>query len=333
MNIIGVDLGFYQVKLYHQNGKYRFPSVIGYPSAIELTEESDHAKENNICITEGDTTYYVGSKALRDTRNAQLTFTADKTEKHTDRIKYLAALSLAATGDADTFTVATGLPVDEFAGMQGLKEQLQKNLEGEFFFRSGDLALGISVPKVLVLPQSAGAYYDYILDNKGNILEENVNAKTVVIDIGYRTTDVVTMSYAKYVSQESFTINTGVSDVHKELRKNLLKEYRVSKDLTEMDFFMRSGIIHLGGVPENISFLITACIQPYAEKIASMIPVYIPNLRDIHQVIVTGGGSNIMSAFIEAEMKGIPVTHSPDSEFSNARGYYKYATFLNQKGR
>ena len=74
METIGLDLGFRQVKV-SSTTDFKFDSVIGYPSAIEITSEKEerHPLEN-LVIEDARKAYYVGAKAMRDTKSAQLTF-------------------------------------------------------------------------------------------------------------------------------------------------------------------------------------------------------------------------------------------------------------------
>ena len=86
----------------------------------------------------------------------------------------------------------------------------------------------------------------------------------------------------------------------------------------------------VGGKPQDITHLINDATRPYAEKIISEIPLYIQNLREIHQVVLTGGGANIMAPYFEQEFerRNIPTVLMQNSEFANARGYLKYAAFI-----
>ena len=330
MKVLGIDLGFYQVKMASDEGLYKFPSIIGYPSAIELKMKEEPISIDNLYIEDNGRMYYVGNKALRDTTNFQLTFIANKTDTVADRVKYLSMLGLALNGEKEgMFQVVTGLPVDEFAGIQGLKERLRANMEGVFQYKFGREEVMVKIPNVTVIPQSAGAYYDYIMDEEGNLITEHINPKTVIIDIGFRTTDVVTMVNAKYSPSESFTVVTGVSDIHKEIRKQLLKRYRLTKDLPEIDALVRAKTIYVGGRLIDIQSMIYEAVRPYAEKIISMLPIYIPNLHEIHQILLTGGGATLMQGFFQKGLREVTTFDMmEDVEFNNARGYYKYAKFL-----
>jgi actin-like ATPase involved in cell morphogenesis len=331
MRAIGIDLGFRQVNVAEEE-VFKFDSVIGYPSAIELTSEEEVSPLENMVLIDGESMYYVGAKAIRDTKNAQLTFTTHKTDSKTDRIKYMAALgNLIDEQKPNTFRVVTGLPVDEM-GVEGLKEKLVANMTGTFHFQlNGKLKTAI-VEKVNVIAQSAGAYYDYILDDNGTILHENIKPKDVVIDIGYRTTDVVTMSEARFNPAESFTVFTGVHNIHMELRKILLKKFGIVKHPVEMDTIVRNGYIMIGDKQISLIGEIHEATRPVAEKILAEIPLSITNVHEITTVLLAGGGAPLMvDYFMEAFQS--PVKMAVDCEHANARGYRKYLLLLMQNGK
>lgn len=327
MKMIGLDLGFRQVKATVEKEDYKFDSVIGYPSAIELTEEKE--SPDDLMIAYEGVAYYIGNTALKRTKNAQLTFTADKTNNKTDILKTLTSLGLAMKGkDKESFRILSGLPVDEL-GMGNLKNEMIENLKGEYKFIFNHQSKEATIEDVKIIAQSAGAFYDYILDEKGSLIEERVKPKVVVIDIGFRTTDIVTMEFAKYNPMESFTIYTGVHNVHNELRKQILKNYRIQKQMSEMDKVLRDGHIIVNGVQASLVQTIRESTLPFAEKILSDLPLYIPNLQEVSLFILTGGGAKVMKDFFSFTS---PLEVIDDSEQSNARGYYKYLKLLEQNG-
>lgn len=330
MKMIGLDLGFRQVKATIENRNYRFDSVIGYPSAMELTEEFEEKNPlANLTLTHEGNTYYVGAKAIRKTKNAQLTFTADKTNNKTDILKTMTALGLAmGDNEKEHFRILSGLPVDELE-MENLKQEMANNLKGTHSFVFNNQQKEATIDSVKIIAQSAGAYYDYILNEDGTVKEERVKPKVVVIDVGFRTTDVVSMEDAKYNPSESFTIYTGVHNVHNELRKKIMKNYRIQKQPTEMDAVLRERRLIVNGVEVELDQTIREATIPFAEKILSELPLYIANLQEVSLFLITGGGANVMRNFFTLPS---PTEFIVDPEQSNARGYYKYLKLLENNG-
>ena len=109
---IGVDLGFYQIKVANNREKYMFPSVVERPSDVSIQNERKYGIDN-IEIGYSNEKYYVGKKAILEGLTQQLDFKANKVDEESEIVRYLAALSLL-TGEPKEIKVATGLPVDEF---------------------------------------------------------------------------------------------------------------------------------------------------------------------------------------------------------------------------
>lgn len=332
METIGLDLGFRQVKTSTEREDFKFDSVIGYPSVMELTGDNDYPLLEDLTIDDGEAIYYVGDKAIRDTTNNQLSFSLEKTNSKSDTLKAMAAFGYAM-GDksTETFQLVTGLPVDEL-GIKGLKESLKENLQKTHSFTLNGSPKQATVEQVVVIAQSAGAYYNYVLDTEGKILHDRVQPKVVVIDIGYRTTDVVCMDNARYNTNSSFTSYTGVHHVHQELRKDLLKSYRIQKQPSEMDVLVRKGYIELRDYEISLQDNIRAAAFPYAEKILSELPLFIPNMEEVSKFLITGGGAAIMGEFLMRELQS-PSEVILDFEMANAKGYYKYMKLLKDNSR
>lgn len=366
---IGVDLGFGQIKQVTGREINKFTAVVGQPTAYEIDDDRNVPfDEEDIVIEFDGKISYVGKKAVEDTQNATLTLKPDKTDRDDDKVKYLATLGHAVRNiDPEkikeaSFAIITGLPVYEF---NDLKEKLKSNMTGEFTFKYNGIQYTVNIAKVVVIPQSAGAYYSIILDENGFVRNKKIAAgKATVIDIGFRTTDIVTMKAGHYINKESFTIFTGVSNVHQEVRKLIHKHYKLVLKPTDMDKVIRERKITISGKDINISQFIDAAIQPVAQQIIDEIQLYIPDHRLIDQLILTGGGAilfgdaftaeygeDIMIANDEVfnekirlynEEVEIHNSQNPNKrkrkdytylEFCNADGYYKYAKFKERKSQ
>lgn len=323
--IVGMDAGFRQFKVSSDGAmkQLKFDAVVASPSAIELQDEKEVDLLDNLTIEYEGKLYYVGRKAIRKTKNSKLSFFADKAGHLHERIKYLAALGcLLGDNEKAEFLVGTGLPVDEL-GNDALRQQLAERMKGTFTFVFNGKERTVRVPEVYVIAQGAGAYYNHIMDDDAKIQTDRVYQRVVTIDIGFRTTDVVTMERALYRPQESFTLYTGVHNIHAELRRILLKKYRLAKDMVEMDDIVRSASISLGGETISVAQEIAEAVQPYAEKVFAELPLYIHNLNEVDTFLITGGGAALMYDFLSAWLPS-PTIMSETPEYDNAMGYRKY---------
>lgn len=326
--ILGLDLGFRQNKSVSLSGTFIFPSLIGNPSAFELDQlrPSQNATDDLVIKANG-ATYYVGSKAL-ETDNARLCTEADKTNSDNDKMAFLAALGLHVNANrCEDYIVVTGLPVEDLKN-PGLKEQIIKNLKGthDFYFGKKEAHVRARVHDVLVIPQSAGAYFDYILDNNGSPVRErlsSIKGHVIVIDVGYKTTDIITMVNGSFVSKMSCTIEKGMRDIHKELARLIFMKFGRKFNLSELDDVCRKRSFHDKGRVEDISNLILTAEKPIAEVIINETNALLGDTRKADKVLGCGGTMNILSPYFEPFYKGY-FEVLPDAEFGNASGYYKF---------
>lgn len=326
--ILGEDLGFNQNKSVSLSGSFIFPSLIGNPSAFELDQFSPPSNLiDDLIINIGAATYYVGNKAL-ETDNSRLCTQTDKTNSDNDKMAFLATLGIHSMANkCNDFVVVTGLPVEDLK-KDGLKGQIIQNLKGthEFKFTRKSIPMKVNVHDVLVIPQSAGAYFDYILDDNGNPIEERISAirgHIIIIDVGYKTTDIITMVNGKFESKMSCTIEKGMRDIHKELARLISREYGRKFNLSEMDSICRNRSFRDKGLTHSISNLILKAEKPIAESIINEANALLGDTRKADKVIGCGGTMNIISPYFEPFYKGYFRT-LPNSEFGNASGYYKF---------
>lgn len=323
--IIGMDLGFRQTKVV-SDCSFIFPSLIGNPSIFEIDEfYSGKTPLLDLEIDYNNETYYVGERA-NDTNNARLCIDTVKTESINEKIIYRSALGLISQDkDKPNVYVVTGLPVEDFK-QAGLKQKLIVNMKGEFSFLFRKAPCEVHVLDVIVIPQSAGAYYDYVLDETGDIKEEVaelVAGVVIVIDVGYKTTDIVTMINGCYDSKRSFTIIKGMRDIHKELGRLIRYTYDRKFSLHELDVLCKDKYIMDCGKRIDITDLISKATKPIAEAILTEINATIGDTRTANRVLGTGGTVALLEPYFEAYYGDTYLTSS-NIELSNASGYRKY---------
>lgn len=324
--LVGLDLGFRRVKGYSTNNIFKYLAMIGNPSVFELMQEKkadDPLRE--LIVGCDEKTYYVGEKAL-ETKNARLCTRPDKTNSAHDKAEYYAALGYLSekTGETD-FTIVTGLPVFEFH----LKDTLAKNMKGTKTFKYGadQQDITVQVKKVHVIPQSAGAYFAHILDPDGNVIPERALCLTMVIDIGYRTTDIIMMRNGKYVSQDSFSIEMGMKDIHKELIRAIHAEFGILVNHKEINQICEDRSININGKPVDITRLVNAAAEPVALAIIEGIRVEIPDVRKVDKVLACGGTMELVFDHFLEEYDG-HIEKMENCEYSNSEGYYKYGLMI-----
>lgn len=223
----------------------------------------------------------------------------------------------------------TGLPVADFF-INGRKNQEQITRKKENLLRkvmSGmpDTLMPV-IEDVSVGCQAMSAFIDYFIDD--NIKERDVPiSKVAIVDIGGRTTDIaLIINAAQFDPSRSGTANIGVLDVYTAL-SDLIKAKFNTRDqyaLSYLDKGLRTGKIKMWGKECDISDLVTEAVNEQKTKTIREIERKLGSASDLDKVIFVGGGSELFK-LSDTFPNGY---QAPDSEFSNARGLYKYARYF-----
>lgn len=328
--VMGLDLGYNQAKISTPVNKYVFPSVIGNPGIAELEQLDTVDLIDSMQVVIGEEVYYVGKKAS-ETKNARLCVDRDKTNSIHEKVIYNTILGLASE-DYDNYeesiTVVTGLPIRDFKNAQQ-KEHLIRCLNGEHNIIFNGKEILVNVDDVLIIPQAAGAYFDYVLNEDGTFnkaVATIAQGRVIVIDIGYRTTDVVTLTNGRYDSKYSFSIDSGMLEIHTELVDLIDFHHKKIMDITEMDDVCRKGFISKLGRQINIANLIKIAIEPVFQAILSGITTRIKDESIADKILGTGGTITLLGDSF-AKHYGELYTTMKNPELANASGYAKYGVF------
>ena len=323
-NVLGLDLGYVQLKAVGNNWSDICPSIVKRRSEVIVSGIED---SEGFLITGQDGTWNVGSKGSYDFKAERLTSTSD-----VPKLLTMLGLYHEATSTNIVDLIVSGLPVDDFK-LLDFKNEFAERLKGIFSFGFGSQQKYMSVGNAIALPQSAGAFFDYILtedaeDNTANI--ELASHDVLVLDIGGKSFDGCIMEGAKF-SQDSFTIWQGVWKVHSELRKLLMRKYRYNMPPYKLDAVLRTGIAEIGANMEDVHELCKIAVETVFPELRDELSLYVPDFRRFASVLLCGGGSYVYQDYIRA-LAGIPVHQLPNAEFANASGYRKYGLLKMKEG-
>lgn len=330
-----IDLGFnhvkdaYEVSVIGENGEprkeLRHQHMLSI-AARRSTYASDLATEGDVIGLTDGSEWVVGTKGSYSLKASRL-------EDPSDWVRFYAALGNFQK-DVDTDVIdhlITGLPIVEYMAR---KAQLKQALERIHRFRFNGKERHMKVGEASVIPQSAGAYYGYVLDEYGDIqmsipyLLENI----LTLDIGGKTSDGCAMKALKYDDDNSFTIYEAMINVQKELGRLIMKRYQYNAQPVELDKAIRTGKLQLGGSVENVEDLITIAMETRYPYMESELSLNIPDFRYFAAILLVGGGAYRYKDFIQ-EVAGIPVITVPNPEFANAIGYLRYAKMVRNNRR
>ncbi|MNB94639.1 hypothetical protein D3C81_428260 [compost metagenome] len=340
--LAGIDLGYGQIKILCDGEKKKFLSTVGTPvSNFGRTVATVTEQEvlNSLAITLDDQIYYIGRNAVVNTRNGRLTLRQGKADNVHNKVKFLTALALYTEmyqTEAE-FDIVTGLPVLEFKHEADAltKMMLNDGKPFEFDMHYGNVTVKkkINIGNVKIVSQGEGAFYDFVLNNNGEIIPERaeiVQGTVMVVDIGYRTTDIVTMENGSYVELLSDQFNKGVNTIHQEILRLIMEEFGIKKELRDLDEIVRKRSFMHNTKIYDIDHIITKAAIPFTEDIIENLhTISNDQLGAVNHIIFTGGGAEIVYLFTERLLKNVVESSlMEDAEFCNATGYHKYGLLL-----
>jgi len=322
---VGVDDGFRQTKIVTSTGiKLSVPSLAR--SGFALTSIHGEDAGSGGYETEGRQFTVDAEIDGEDTRFD------DYALSEINRVLVNHVIQMAGLAGRD-IKLATGLPFQSFfrpgsnEPNQDLIDRKIANLSIEVKPLNGAAAPHIVAQQVTA--QGLAAYVDYLTADSGEIRADiDPSAPVAVLDIGGRTTDVVTVYGGGKLDHEvSGTGNIGISNVYDQLENELKRKFSVAKiRLGTLERVARERKIRLRGQEHNVSDLINAAVEDVGGQIIREIKRRIGDAAEMESVILVGGGAVLMEQLIRREFPHCYVPAEP--EFANGRGMLKYIQFM-----
>ncbi|MFW5891432.1 MAG: hypothetical protein ACOCUI_04355 [bacterium] len=333
IKIIGLDLGYGQVKCTDGLKNVKFQSVIGNMGSSDYQIDTSNKKNSCFVNYEGED-YIVGNLANTVSINPRQNTLSKKSANIKDEIiKALTAIVLTEPDKmVHNVNIVTGLPVLYFNEQYN---ELKQNLLGSHLLT---IVLDdypsfktINIENIEVIPQGIGALYNEILDNDALVKNsELANQYIGIIDIGYKTTDLVVMDSLVNAGHLGDTINTGMKEAFIELKKLISKNFKVNKKLIDMPEIAINNVIKLSGKEKSIGNLVHNSYKPVAQTIFSHIQDMWGDLRELDAILLTGGGAKALDYEFrqilnkQDLLNDINYIICEKAEFGNAYGDYKY---------
>ncbi len=340
---IGVDLGTSTIKVSFKNKKYKITSLIGEPNPGFRGIAADKSWENNlIIILEDGREYYIGELArMQSLVKYPLAREGKMKSPENAQIALKAAIGLTVDRDNAKLVVATGVPVA--TGKQEM-EKLGKLITGKHEIQLKNDATGetkklnVHILASPVIPEPYGAYY-YMLKKVG----ESKASDAVIIDIGYGSTDILTIYKGTILATASGSIPDAVDTLVTKLAQFLSeKTGKIIKPESLMVSLEKGNyVVNIGGVKydvkpqvDSISNYIARVIIDEVDKLLDNIP---PDATIKYYILEGGGvyffGKSIKQHLLEAGLvSSIEDILIPDDPvMANAMGFELVSQLYAQK--
>ena len=322
--LLGLDIGFGFTKCVDGERTVIFPSSLrrGRPSS------DSHPAEGGFDIALEDGDYRVGD----DTGAAFLEDFARRPERLFDTFgKYLALTAIAAFSEQERpLHLMIGLPVSLARHWQELVTERLTGYHKIGIYQPGGCCVrkNIHIRRMRVVPHPLGTFATLIMNARGYLRASPYReSKVALVDIGFRTTDVMVMTAARFGNRGSGTIEMGMADGLETIAAKLVQTTSSAPDLQRLLNAIRRGFIRIGDQEYNLQPLRDATYRWLAGALADRINAFLKEDWDLESVLLTGGGAADLAEDLAPLIKGevVQIEHDQDPRLSNADGQLRLA--------
>jgi plasmid segregation protein ParM len=319
---IGLDVGYSAVKAISGNRRAAFPSVVGTPDKARFAIGTPG---NSIVLTEPDHVL-IGAGAVQQSRHLKRREDRAWTQSQEWYLLALAAWTELTTVSVD-LTVITGLPV----AFYGDKDAVVASLLGEHSAtREGRnrQTFKIAQGSVRVIPQPFGALLAAALNNTGNVVnDELADGNVGVIDVGGKTTNLLSVDGLTEISRETSSVSVGAWDVARAVRVHLadrcpeleLRDHKLMNAITKRQ-------VKYFGEPVDFGPVVDAALEPMADQVIAEATQLWNGAAGLDAILVTGGGALLLGDRLRQHFRHARIVEQP--VWANALGFYRFAQYL-----
>lgn len=322
---VGIDIGYSSVKAVVGSDRLvTFPSVVGTPDRGRFAVGS--VDGHIILDLPGDGVFLIGEGAITQSRFVDRREDRGWISSNAYRRLMLAGFTELTAATRCELVVVTGLPVAFYSAD---KDALRDRFLGHHrAAREGRRAQTFQVSKCRVIPQPFGALLAEALNDHGKIANHDLATGAVgVIDVGGKTTNLLSVSRLAEIGRETASINLGVWDVARAVREYLTNH---CPDLELRDHQVIDAIakrhVKYFGAPVDLGSVIDAMLEPMGDQVIAQATQLWNGAAGLQAILVAGGGALLLGPYLTRAFPHVRVVDNP--VFANALGYWRFAQRL-----
>ncbi len=319
---LGIDIGYSSVKSVGDDTRASFPSVTGTPEGASFSLNGNEAM-----VLAKPAHVAIGEAAVLQSRFSNRQEGRNWIDTPDYKYLFYGALAQHTTATRANVDLVTGLPI----AFYGDRDKLTDTLRGEHVFQfEGRNAQRLTVDGVRVVPQPFGSLLSVVLDARGAIVDNELALSRVgVIDVGGKTTNLLSVYKLSEVDYESTSVNAGGWQLVRAVRQWLAEHYPGADDRRDHELAeaIRNGTLNHYGSPIPD---FTEAVMGYADSLARQATATATQLWNggatLDKILVTGGGALLLGDAIQRQWAHAQVVTSP--VYANAIGYHRLARRL-----
>lgn len=322
---VGIDVGYSSVKVVGGPDRLiTFPSVVGTPDRARFAVGS--ADGHIVLDVPGDGSWLVGDGAVTQSRFVDRREDRGWISSDTYHRLMLASFSELTAATACDLAVVTGLPVAFYSAD---KDALRDRFLGQHrLTREGRRSQLFRVTECRVIPQPFGALLAEALNNQGKIINQDLATGAVgVIDIGGKTTNLLSVNRLAEIGRETASVNLGAWDVARAVREYLADH---CPGLELRDHLVVEAVVNRRvkyfGTPVELGAVIDATLEPMANQVLAQASQLWNGAAGLDAILVAGGGALLLGPHLQRAFPHVRIVANP--VFANALGYWRFAQRL-----
>jgi PRTRC genetic system protein D len=318
---VGLDVGYSATKAIAGERRVNFPSVVGTPDKARFS-----LSENHSLVLIAPHHVQVGAGAVSQSRFVNRREDRSWIESDEWADLALAALTELTAAKGVELMIVTGLPVAFFEDRAALRDRL---LGEHRVQREGRHAQALQVTGCHVIPQPFGALLATSLDDRGRIVDRELATGAVgVIDVGGKTTNLLSVSRLAEISRETASVNVGAWDAIRAVQAWLSDHYPGLEDLRPHQVIdaLVARQVRYYGEPVDLTGVVEETLEPLADQVLAEASQLWNGAATLDAILVSGGGALLLGPTIRRRFRHARVVSEP--VFANALGYWRFAQRL-----
>jgi plasmid segregation protein ParM len=335
IKLVGLDIGFGFTKAFDGTAPCILRSLVadgGRPEDATSQPPKAPYGTDGCCVIKDQWAYYIGDLAVQVDPGPQEAFQPERLFADFGQILALAALAVYSTEETPLQVVA-GLPFSYFGR---LKTDLEKRLIGyhKIFLVDADggrRTHNIHIRKLHAVPNPMGTFAGLALDVDGRLRDRRHHGRKVaVVDIGYRTTDILVMEDMRLNHRSSATIPIGIKRSFDLLSRRLQKLSGVMPTFGQLYQGVRLGMINIDGQAYDMAALRAEAFERLTWQLKDAILHVLSAAWDLDELLLTGGATRELADLLAPALPGevTLVENELDPRLNNAQGQLRLARFM-----
>ncbi len=318
LTAVALDPGFGNTKICLEGRSAMVQSAVVRPREVGLVAVGMKAAATATQVKFDDFTFSVGAGAWAwgEVRGGMdFSFLSSPERK---ALMYAALSSLLMPGEVHINMLVIGLPVPLLQDTVQAEAVLNglKSFKGQHSFQVDQEQYQVTVDRIKVLAQPAGAYFDWLLDDQLHPRKIASQAEVAVLDLGMNTADL-------YVIQGGLVQPRFVGGGKVGVRRLLQIMMNDGHDLEELDANLRSHKLR----PSQVA------LEGWLSEILAVIERTWPTLKRFTTVIPAGGGALVLGELLQTALasKGAAIHWPSDPICSNVSGLWKWGSYVSNR--